>query len=354
MAGFDLFEEEQDAVPIAPEPPSESMRRAARIIPRSVHLGSSSWAFPGWKGIVWSRFSSTRNLAQEGLRAYSANPILTTAGVDRAYYRPLPMLQYARFAGQVPDNFRFLVKAPAAVTDCMKRGAGGRPLGANPFYLNDRKAAEEFVLPVLEGLGGKAGPLVFEFSALPRGWLRDPQDRVRQIERLGEFLSRLPPISERSPDAFYAVEIRTPAIYTPRFLNVLRESGARLVIGLHPSMPDIARQTNALFALDRVGESGTPAGLKGPLVVRWSLALGDRFDDARQRFEPFSSIQRPDPVTREGIVSLILSALRGRQNSFVVANNKAEGCAPLSMFSLAERLAERISEERDRQGGAAG
>lgn len=345
-AETDLFGGAGRFVPIAPEPPTEDLLRIARIIPRSVRLGSSSWAFPGWKGIVWSRFSGTANLASEGLRAYSRHPLLRTAGIDRAYYRPLPMLQYAGFAEQVPDDFRFLVKAPADVTDAMKRGARGKPLGFNPLYMDAERAAGEFIGPACEGLGRKAGSLVFEFAPLPRDWIRTPEDRIRAIEKMGEFFSKLPPVPEESPDAFYAAEIRTPSIYTPRFLSMLRGTGVRLVIGLHPSMPDVARQTKALLALDGSPEGELPK-LAGPLVVRWSLAMGDRFDDARQRYEPFSKIQRPDPVTREGIVGLIRAAIRGGQKAFVVANNKAEGCAPLSMRAVAERLAEKIAAERE-------
>ena len=203
--------------------------------------------------------------------------------------------------------------------------------------------------PVLEGLGKKAGPLVFEFAASPAEWVATQESRIRLIERLGDFLSSLPAIDrDAAPAAFYAVEIRTPQIYTPRLVAALSAAGARLTIGLHPSMPDASRQANALRAMD--DPEGDPARLrlKGPLVVRWTLGMGDRFDDARRRYEPFSRIQRPDPVTREVVASLVLAAVRSGVPSYVVANNKAEGCAPLSMAALAERVADRLSAERDR------
>lgn len=345
----DLFGDVPEDSPILPQIPPDSIQRLARILPRSVRLGSCSWAFPGWKGIVWSRRSGIRNLANEGLSAYSRHPLLRTVGVDRAYYKPLSVGQYWHFAEQVPEDFRFLVKAPASVTDCMVRGPGGRPLRENHFFLNPDKAAEEFVGPVLEGLGKKAGPLVFEFAASPAEWVAPQESRIRLIERLGDFLSSLPAIDrDAAPAAFYAVEIRTPQIYTPRFVAALSAAGARLTIGLHPSMPDASRQANALRAMD--DPEGDPARLrlKGPLVVRWTLGMGDRFDDARRRYEPFSRIQRPDPVTREVVASLVLAAVRSGVPSYVVANNKAEGCAPLSMAALAERVADRLSAERDR------
>ena len=231
----------------------------------------------------------------------------------------------------------------------MVRGANGRPLRENSFFLNTEKAAQEFVHPVIEGLGKKAGPLVFEMAQVPRELISSAEKRIRLVERIGEFLNRLPKIGEEAENAFYAVEIRTPIIYTPRFVSMLRGAGVRLVTGLHPTMPDVSRQTNALHMMDCPdAESPEDFRLAGPLVVRWTLAMGDRFDDAKRRYEPFSKIQRPDPVTREGIATLILAAIRGGQPAYVVANNKAEGCAPLGMVALAERLSERLTEERDR------
>ena len=59
----DLFGDRPDDGPVMPQPQTEEIRRLARIIPRSVRLGSCSWAFPGWKGIVWSRYSGVQDLA---------------------------------------------------------------------------------------------------------------------------------------------------------------------------------------------------------------------------------------------------------------------------------------------------
>jgi uncharacterized protein YecE (DUF72 family) len=48
-------------------------------------------------------------LAKNGLTAYSQRCV----GFDRSFNRPLTEGQYARYAGQVPDDFRFVVKALA-------------------------------------------------------------------------------------------------------------------------------------------------------------------------------------------------------------------------------------------------
>lgn len=146
--------------PVVAEPADRDLVRTAQKLPRNIYLGTSSWNFPGWRGIVWSHASGLSQLSQQGLPAYSKYPIFRTVGIDRAFYRPLQKNVYAGFADQVPDDFRFLVKAPQIVCDSVLRDHTGRPMHANPDYLNADRALEEFVLPALEGLGNKAGVLV--------------------------------------------------------------------------------------------------------------------------------------------------------------------------------------------------
>jgi hypothetical protein len=45
-----------------------------------------------------------------------------------------------------------------------------------------------------------------------------------------------------------------------------------------------------------------------------------------------------DPDNRQAITSLCLTALAAGHASFVIANNKAEGSAPCSIFRLAEHV----------------
>ena len=50
---------------------------AARL-PTGVHFGTSSWSFPGWKGLVYSGARTQTMLAREGLREYATHPLLTS------------------------------------------------------------------------------------------------------------------------------------------------------------------------------------------------------------------------------------------------------------------------------------
>uniref|UniRef100_UPI001F232021 DUF72 domain-containing protein n=1 Tax=Burkholderia sp. WTPI3 TaxID=2822167 RepID=UPI001F232021 len=152
---------------VAPAPVSAEVADAAAALPPNVRLGTSSWYFPGWDGIVYDGDFAQTKLSREGLSAYGAHPLLKSVSLDRSFYGPLSVADYLRYAQQVPDDFRFVVKAPASVTDAVVRGRRGEPSGPNPTFLDARLATTEFVQPCLDGLGKKAGVPGFQFSPMP-------------------------------------------------------------------------------------------------------------------------------------------------------------------------------------------
>ena len=326
--------------PIGAAPASEELVRLGRRLPEQVYLGTSSWSFPGWEGIVYQTHTTETRLARQGLAAYSQHPLLRAVGVDRSYYHAPDSAEWERTAREVPQRFRFVVKAPAAVTDALNRGSyssGSQAATANPRFLDATYATERFVLPVLEGLGQKAGPLVLQFSPMPTALTRDAH---ALIERIADFVARLPTL-HAGVRPIYAVELRNPELLTPRFVHRMREVGARLCIGVHARMPPVARQASALRAMDALASADGGWRLAGPLVVRWSLHTGFGYEQARARYTPFNRLLDPDLVTRGSVVHLIRIAVRSDQKAFVIVNNKAEGCAPLSCLELARSLADR-------------
>ena len=321
---------------VAPAWLDEELFKLGRQLPPSVYLGTSSWSFPGWQNIVYSRQHTEAQLARTGLAAYAQHPVLRAVGIDRSFYQPLAVADYARYAGQVPEAFRFLVKAPALVSDAVVRRERGAPADNNPYFLDAAAATDHFVQPALEGLGPHAGPLVFQMPPLPREWTQGDA-AASTIDRIGAMLAGLPrQVNARTP--IYAVELRNPELLTPRFVRMLRDHGARLCIGIHARMPPAARQSAALRAMDAAEEEGDDWRLKGPLVVRWSLASGFRYEDAKNRYAPFDRLIDPDIPTRGTLAHLIHVALKSGQPSFVIANNKAEGSAPLTAIELARAV----------------
>jgi uncharacterized protein YecE (DUF72 family) len=324
------------AAAVAPAWLDESLFRLGRQLPPSVHLGTSSWSFPGWQDLVYSQQYTEAQLARHGLAAYAQHPVLRAVGIDRSFYQPLTVADYARYASQVPEQFRFLMKAPALVTDAVLRRERGAPAEDNPTFLDPAAAIDHFVTPAVAGLGARAGPLVFQLPPLPREWVAGDAAHAT-IARIGAMLGGLPAEVDGIVP-IYAVEVRNPELLTPRFVRMLREHGTRLCIGIHARMPPAARQSAALRAMDAAEEEGDDWRMKGPLVVRWNLASGFRYDEAKNRYAPFDRLIDPDIPTRGALAHLIHVALKSGQPSFVIANNKAEGSAPLSAIELARAV----------------
>ncbi|HEX9559323.1 MAG TPA: DUF72 domain-containing protein, partial [Reyranella sp.] len=234
----------------------------APVLPTDIRLGTSSWFFPGWRGLVYDGVHPQVTLSRKGLAAYAEIPLLRTVSLDRTFYAPLSAVEYLRYAHQVPDHFSFVVKAPALVCDALMRDEQGRGKVANPHFLDAAIAAREFVVPCLEGLGAKAGPLVFQVSPLPRALV---EEAAILVERLAAFFAALPrELGKHRP--LYALELRNSELLTPRLMKMLGGADVRYCIGLHDRMPEVERQEAALKALD--------TDAPGPLVVRWNLHRG--------------------------------------------------------------------------------
>ncbi len=321
---------------VEPAPPDPRLQALAAALPARLRMGTSSWSYPGWAGLVWDGEYNETLLAREGLRAYGQHPLLRAVSVDRSFYRPLTQDQYARYAAQVPEDFRFVVKAPSHVTDALVRGEDGRGLQPNPTFLDPALARQGFVEPALAGLGPKVGALVFQLSPLPRHLLHN---LPLVLERLRRLLLAQPALAPTAPDGVLAVEVRDPQWLDAPFVHdlaaVLREANATWCLCLHAKMPRLEHQLPLLRAL-----------WPGPMVCRWNLnplhgAYG--YEDARREYSPYDRVHDVDHDTRALLARTIAGITGAGQNAYVTVSNKAEGCAPLSVQALAEALAARAS-----------
>ena len=331
------------AAHVRAQPPLPAHLKLATALPRLAHLGTSSWTFPGWKGLVWDGDYSDAQLSQHGLAAYAQHPLFRAVSLDRAFYRPLTALQYAGYAAQVGDDFRFTVKAPALVTDATVRDASGGSIQfsqPNPAFLNPELALQEFVQPALQGLGKKLGALVFQISPLPLALLAD---MPALLNRLATMLNALPSpaaLRQTAPDAVIAVEVRDPQWLTPEFAAVLKAAGATYCLGLHAKMPPIEGQLPVLRAL-----------WPGPLVCRWNLhrshgAYG--YKDAVKMYLPFDRLVDEDLQTRSTLARVINAATKAGYPVYATLNNKAEGSAPLSVAALAREIVDQCRKTKER------
>lgn len=313
---------------VDPAPFVAGVAALAAALPDRIHLGTSSWSFPGWTGLVYAPHNgqpaSEQVLARHGLAAYARHPLFRAVSLDRTFYAPLNADEFARYAAQVPADFRFIVKAPAAISDPVLRKAGsGETIRDNRTFLDSAAAAATFVGPAVAGLGAKAGVLVFQFPPLGRRLLADPP---RLVARIAAFVAMLP------PGPRYAVEVRDPELACPALAAALRDARAVPCLAVHARMPPVAEQAEVF----RVGDAAD--GM--PLVVRWNLHAGRGYAEAREGYAPFNRLVEEDLASRTALARLARAAVAAGRDVFITINNKAEGSAPLSVVNLAHAIVE--------------
>lgn len=324
---------------VPPAPVQASARSLVESLGPRVRLGTSSWSFAGWRGLVYATGAPAAELASHGLAAYAHQPLHATVALDRAFYETPGVDTLRALASQVPPHFRFVVKAHQACTR-PHANAEGHTLGsvaaarlhgaANALFMNGPWARDAVVAPIVQGLGASCGPIIFQFPPLSFGPREALRDESHLADMLHDFLGALP----RGPR--YAVEVRNESLLRGeacrRFVDALRAHDAVPSIGLLPSMPGAARSA------ERLREAGLDVATRSVLVVRWLLGHGLGYEEAKSVYEPFDRLAAPDPAARAEIAALVAACSAAGGEAFVIVNNKAEGSAPRSIPPLAESI----------------
>lgn len=314
-------------VPRAWAPPAEISTLSGQAAALPLYLGTSSWSFPGWRGLVYPPDLDPARLARDGLAFYARYPLFRAVGVDRSFYAPLSAGQLAAYAGQVPGDFRFIVKAHRELTTPDEQlPAAARPPGPSRYLSRDH-ALRAVIEPTIEGLGGRVGGLLLQFPPLSRRFTREPD---RFAAALAQFLDGLP------AGVPYFVELRSPELLVPDYWAALRASGALHCFTVHPAAAPLEAQWRL---------AGDVA-MAGPLLVRWNLRRDRRYAEARDEFSPFDRLVAEDPATRLAVLETVLEALRAGGEAYVIANNKAEGSAPLTLERLLVELLGRLAADQ--------
>ncbi|WP_437786092.1 DUF72 domain-containing protein [Sorangium sp. So ce1097] len=323
--------------PGEPDPMAAVYEDAARVaarLPGGVLLGTSSWSFPGWQGLVYARRRSTEELARDGLAEYARHPLLTTVGIDRSFYAPVPDSDFRRYAAQLPAGFRCVSKALHAVVSqtLQHRGQAQAPPGEeeaqgtgrarvepNPDFLSVPLFLSRVAAPLLSAFRDHAGPVLLELPPVGAAHRLPPG---AFFERLDAFLGALP------RELTYAVEIRERAYLTGEYREILAARGVAHTYSYFRTMPTPGAQAGV------VPVSNAPFAL-----VRLLLKPGRRYETEQRRFHPFDRVVEPDPAMRAEVARIVCEAAALGMQSFVLVNNKAEGSAPLTVRAIAEEVA---------------
>ena len=139
-----------------------------------LRLGTCSWKYDSWKGLLYDEGRTYR--AFDYLPDYARH--LGTVEIDQWFWSLFPSgvrlpdpETAGRYAESVPDDFRFTVKAPNAITLTHYYARqprayaeyAGRP---NEHFL-DVDLLNRF-LDLLSPMHGKLGPVMFQFEYLNR------------------------------------------------------------------------------------------------------------------------------------------------------------------------------------------
>ena len=121
----------------------------------------------------------------------------------------------------------------------------------------------------------------------------------------------------------------------PTFAAALKDADARYCLGIHARMPAAEEQLPLLRAL-----------WPGPLVARRNPHAGLAYVEARANYAPFNRLIDEDLATRATLAKVAAATLakvaaataRAGYPVYIIANNKAEGSAPLTLIKLAQAI----------------
>lgn len=288
-----------------------------------VRFGTSSWAYEGWQGQVYHRAYAAGRFSQDSLAEYAAyapggSPLFRTVGIDHTFYRPATPTQLARYAAQVPPTFHFCSKVWEELTIPTYANLpryGAKAGQKNPRFLDVGIFQEMVLQPFIESLPDRTGPFMFEFQ-------RSGLEPGPFLDALDAFLAKLP---AGHP---YAVEIRNPALLSPRYRDILRTHAVAHVYNHWTGMPPLLTQHRLM------GERFTAPFL----VMRLLTPLGLPYASAVERYAPYNRIVTAQPQMRRDAASLIHAAASQQVTPYVLANNRAEGNAPLTVQGIVATL----------------
>jgi len=301
-----------------PFDPVEMFRFAAR----GLYLGTSSWKYRGWEGMIYrGGYSSEAQFQRASLREYTA--AFPCVGVDFTYFSWPMADMMAYLVESTPENFRLCPKVTKRITMSAfpNLPAYGKWAGQkNPDYLNIEAFQHKFLEPI-RTLKDRIGLIQFEFSG--------PEED--ELERMKEFFEKIP------RDLPMAVEIRNPALVTPSFYRFLIDLNLSPAFSSWTKMPSIGEQWATY--LQAGGDRD-----RSPFLGLGILRPGRAYEEAVQLFQPYQEIRDIYPEGTEQLAELGVWAMKKGRKAYILINNRLEGSAPYTLGRIVDRIkAEKVT-----------
>ncbi len=286
-----------------------------RIMGR-LRVGTCSWKFDSWQGLLYSGRDKEQYLAEYATR-------FPTVEIDQWFWSLFPPDRLvlpdrevaARYAAAVPPDFRFSIKLPNSLTltHYPERSRTG-PLRSNPHFLSPELFAQ--VMERLEPIRSRIGVLMLQFGYLNRQHMPRPAD-LR--DRLGAFVAE---VDRRIP---LGVELRNPNLLNRDTFTWLRDRGLAPVFLQGYYMPDLP----GLYARVRdLVRDLAVIRLHGPERQEMERRTGERWD----------RIVAPRDEEIGQMAGVVRDLLDRGVDVYLNVNNHYEGSAPLTIRKLSTHL----------------
>lgn len=280
-----------------------------------LRIGTCSWNYPEWEEI--GIYSQQQKRHYEYLPEYSQH--FNTAEVDQWFWSldspdsvRLPRKDDVEaYNDLTPDDFKFTVKAPNAVTltHFYKQADKRFAEKPNPHFLSE-KVMDAF-LKALSPLKKKIGVIMFEFEYLNR----------EKMPSMSAFFDHAGPFLDKLPDQFnYGIETRNPNYLKNEYFEFLKSHHTGHVFADGYYMPPVA----AVF--EEHGKSSLPTKT---VVIR--LLGADRQGIEKKTRKRWTRIVDPRDKTLKEISEFVARLIPEKFDVYANFNNHLEGSAPLSI-----------------------
>ena len=300
-------------------------KRLAELSATGTFLGTSSWKYPGWRGVlydearyVWrGKFAESR-FEKNCLAEYAE--VFKTVCVDAAYYTFPSVKSLEGLAGQVPTDFQFGFKVTDTIT--LKKFPNQPRFGAragkpNDFFLKADLFERAFLKPC-ESIRAYVGILMFEFS---RFYPTDFENGRSFVAVLNDFLGKLP---KGWP---YGIELRNRTWLVPEYFECLARHGVTHIYNSWTDMPPIEEQ----MALQ---DSETNPDL---VAARFLLKPGRKYEEAVEAFKPYEQTKEVNNAARKAGAALIKEGKeKAKRKTLIYVNNRLEGNALQTLDAMLE------------------
>ncbi len=277
-------------------------------IPKLLRIGTCSWKYDSWKGVVYSN-DIKKNYLSEYAQKYSI------VEVDQWFWSlfgdkvvmPKPDI-IAEYVSSVPKKFRFSIKVPNAITLTHQYQHGRKgSLELNPHYLS-HDLMENF-LQLLKPMSRQINSLIFQFEYLNRQKMANQMVFLQQLDK---FCQKLPPAFH------YCIEIRNPNYLNKIYFDFLQQRNLSHVFLQGYWMPSI-------FQVYKQFEKY----IKNHTVIR--LLGSDRKDIEQQTKNKWNTIADPKNGDLLNLKDMINSLIEKGVMVTLNVNNHYEGSAPMTI-----------------------